>query len=131
MTASPLKPPGLRVLVVDDDALNLRVAARLLRDLGHGGALVTDGAKALAALPRQAFDLVLLDIHMPELDGHATLRAIREGERSGERVPVVMMSGDGGADTQQAFHAAGADGFLVKPLSVPALTEVLRRLRLA
>lgn len=131
MTASPLKPPGLRVLVADDDALNLRVAARLLRDLGHGGALVTDGAKALAALPRQAFDLVLLDIHMPELDGHATLRAIREGERSGERVPVVMMSGDGGADTQQAFHAAGADGFLVKPLSVPALTEVLRRLRLA
>jgi CheY-like chemotaxis protein len=131
MTASPLKPPGLRVLVADDDALNLRVAARLLRDLGHGGALVTDGAKALAALPRQAFDLVLLAIHMPELDGHATLRAIREGERSGERVPVVMMSGDGGADTQQAFHAAGADGFLVKPLSVPALTEVLRRLRLA
>lgn len=131
MTASPLKSPGLRVLVADDDALNLRVAARLLRDLGHGGALVTDGAKALAALPRQAFDLVLLDIHMPELDGHATLRAIREGERSGERVPVVMMSGDGGADTQQAFHAAGADGFLVKPLSVPALTEVLRRLRLA
>lgn len=131
MTASPLKPPGLRVLVADDDALNLRVAARLLRDLGHGGALVADGAKALAALPRQAFDLVLLDIHMPELDGHATLRAIREGERSGERVPVVMMSGDGGADTQQAFHAAGADGFLVKPLSVPALTEVLRRLRLA
>lgn len=122
---------GLRVLVADDDPLNLRVAARLLRDLGHGGAMVTDGAKALNALAQQTFDLVLLDVQMPELDGYATLLAIRAADRPGRRLPVIMVSGEGGEATQQHFLAAGADGFLVKPLSVDrlagALSSVLQR----
>ncbi|NIC42887.1 response regulator [Aquabacterium sp. A08] len=127
MTATCAPTTGLRVLVADDDALNLRVAARLLRELGHGGAMVNGGQRALSALAQQRFDLVLLDIHMPDLDGYQTLCAIRERDRPGQRQPVVMMSGDGGADTQAHFARAGADAFLIKPLSVEALTEGLRR----
>lgn len=130
MTTVAPTAPGLRVLVADDDPLNLRVAARLLRDLGHGGVMVTNGQKALVALGSQAFDLVLLDIQMPELNGHDTLCAIRQLPGAGRRVPVVMMSGESGSDTRQAYLAAGADAYLVKPLSVAALTDVLRQLRL-
>ena len=117
--------PGLRVLVADDDPLNLRVAARLLRDLGHGGAMVTDGVKALAALDRQTFDVVLLDIQMPELDGYGALSAIRARDLPGRRLPVIMVSGESGESTRQHFLAAGADGFLVKPLSVEGLAGAL------
>ncbi len=118
---------GLRVLVADDDPLNLRMTARLLRDLGHGGAMVTDGAKALKALEQQTFDLVLLDVQMPELDGYATLRAIRARDLPGRKLPVLMVSGESCDEIQQRFFAAGANGFLVKPLSVHTLAEALSR----
>ena len=121
----------LRVLVVDDDAMNLRIAARLLRELGHTGALVTDGNKALAILEQQTFDLMLLDVLMPGLDGLSTLQAVRKREqiRPGQRrLPVLMVSGHDSADTQQHFRSAGADGFVAKPLSSAVLKSEVARL---
>ena len=120
----------LRVLVVDDDAMNLRIAARLLRELGHTGALVTDGNKALAILEQQSFDLMLLDVLMPQLDGLSTLKAVRQREQARRlpRLPVLMVSGHDSADTQQHFRSAGADGFVTKPLSSAVLKAEVARL---
>ncbi|KAA8999349.1 response regulator [Affinibrenneria salicis] len=121
---------ALRVLVVDDDVLNLRIAARLLRDLGHSGALATDGEKALQLTQQQRFDLMLLDISMPTLSGDETLRTLRaqEQQAGARRLPVLMVSGHGGEETRRHFIALGANGFLEKPLSLTALREGLAQL---
>lgn len=113
-------------MVVDDDPLNLRIAARLLRELGHGGALVNDGAKALRLLDEQPFDAVLLDITMPGQNGQDTLAALRG--RPGPRLPVLMVSGHDDADTRAHFLALGADGFLTKPLERATLAAALQQL---
>lgn len=121
-------PRSLRVLVADDDALNLRIAARLLHGLGHSGALVADGRKALQLIAEQAFDLLLLDINMPGFDGLETLQALRAAAPPGaQRLPVLMVSGHTDDGTRAHFVAAGADGFLAKPLSAEALQAEIRR----
>lgn len=122
---------SLRVLVVDDDAVNLRIAARLLRSLGHGGAMATQGEKALELLTQQSFDLMLLDINMPNgLSGLDTLTQLCRQENPGSpRLPVLMVSGQHDATTQAFFAQAGADGFLTKPLDATALADALERLR--
>lgn len=117
-------PQALRVLVADDDPLQLRLAARVLRSLGHSGALATHGRMALDLLGRQAFDLLLLDLRMPELDGMDTLVRLRQ---LGHRLPVVMVSGDDLGTSWAHYRDAGADAYLVKPLDVDALSALLRR----
>lgn len=119
---------SLRVLVVDDDTLNLRIAARLLQGLGHNGALATSGAKALQLVTEQTFHLMMLDINMPQgLSGLDTLAGLR---RSGTRLPVLMVSGQHDDSTRRFFTDAGADGFLTKPLDAASLAGELERLRL-
>lgn len=117
---------GWRVLVVDDDVLNLRVAARLLRELGCRGALAPDGRTALRLAEEQAFDLVLLDIGMPDLNGQETLQALRA--RPGQRLPIVMVSGHDDEATRRHYLALGADGFLTKPLAATELRQALRHI---
>lgn len=117
------------VLVADDDPLNLRVAARLLRQHGCTGVLVTDGEQAIRAMQSQRFDLLLLDVHMPVKDGFETLLLIRQSEsKAFNRMPVVMVSGDDGLETRQHFFDAGADGYLIKPLSIDTLGLEIGRL---
>lgn len=113
-----------RILVVDDNVLNLRVAARLLRELGHHGALATDGHKALQLMQMQPFDVVLLDVNMPGgPSGLDTLRAIRE--RFGRIQSVLMVSGQDDERTRRYFVDEGADGFLAKPLTPEMLATAL------
>lgn len=118
---------SLRVLVVDDDALNLRIAARLLRALGHSGALANGGDKALQISQSQQFDLMLLDINMPGKNGADTLQELRLRERAGRgrHLPVLMVSGYADQGTQQFYLDAGADGFLPKPLDSDALVAAI------
>lgn len=114
----------LRVLVVDDDPLQLRSAARLLRALGHSGALAHRGAVALELLAQQVFDLMLLDLRMPEMDGVETLRQLRPRWPS---LPVVLVSGDDLGADWPFYQQAGADAHLLKPLDVDALATLLQR----
>jgi CheY-like chemotaxis protein len=118
-------PNPQRVLVVDDDAMNLRFAARLLRELGYSGALANDGEKALRLIDEQSFDLVLLDINMPGMNGQDTLKALRA--RPGKRLPVLMVTGHGDDDTRRHFSSLGADGLLVKPLAAAPLRQAIAR----
>ncbi len=113
----------LRLLVTDDDPLQLRAAARLLKLLGHTGALANQGQVALDLLERQSFDVMLLDLRMPVLDGLETLSRLRLRWR----LPVVLISGDDLAADWGFYRQAGADAYLVKPLDMGALSAVLRR----
>lgn len=114
----------LRLLVADDDPLQLRAAARMLKSLGHSGALANHGAAALALLERQAFDVVLLDLRMPVLDGLETLGRIR---RNDSWLPVVLVSGDDLNSKWDFYQRAGASACLLKPMAQDALQQVLSR----
>ncbi len=119
----------LRILVADDNTINLRVATRVLRDMGHTGALVTDGTKALKAMEAQSFDLVLMDVTMPEMDGLTALAEIRAREQRGaKRTPVVMVTAHDLPSDRTRFMAAGADGYVAKPLDAERLQAELDRL---
>lgn len=121
----------LRILVADDNPVNLRVATRVLRDMGHSGVLVTDGEKALKALDAQSFDVALMDVTMPVLDGLSTVAVIRERERAGrKKMPVIMVTAFDLPSDRARMLAAGADGYLAKPLERQALeAELVKVLR--
>ena len=104
--------------------MQLRSAARLLRTLGHRGALAHRGAVALELLAQQVFDLMLLDLRMPEMDGVETLRQLR---RRWPGLPVVLVSGDDLGADWPFYQQAGADAHLLKPLDVDVLSALLQR----
>lgn len=119
---------ALRVLVADDDPIQLRLAARLLRSLGHRGALASNGRIALDLLDKQTFDLLLLDLQMPVLGGLETLAALKSRrERGASTVPVVLVSGDDLSHNWSFYSDAGAQAHLVKPLDIGSLGELLKR----
>jgi signal transduction histidine kinase/ActR/RegA family two-component response regulator len=118
---------GARVLVADDNAVNRRVAQRLLEKLGCSVALVPDGEAAITAARTTDFELVLMDCHMPGTDGYAAARAIRCLPGARGRVPIVALTADALADSHAASLAAGMDDHLVKPVALSALQAALDR----
>lgn len=119
----------IKVLVVEDNIINQRLATNLLKQLGHTGVVVADGEKALRALAALRFDAVLLDVMMPVLDGMQTLLAIRQEElRTGKHVPVIMATAHDDPADRRRFLSAGADGYLSKPLNVENLQGEIFRL---
>ena len=119
----------LRVLVADDNPVNLRVATRVLRDMGHSGVLVTDGEKALKALDAQTFDVCLFDVTMPVLDGLSAVAELRKREQAGRRkTPVIMVTAFDLPSDRTRMMANGADGYVAKPLEREALQAELDRL---
>ncbi len=124
--STPVRP--LHILVADDNPINLRLATRILREMGHTGALVTDGIKALKALDAQRFDVVLLDVTMPEMDGVEVLGKLRDLERQGrQKTTVIMVTAHDLPSDRKNLLAAGADGFVPKPLEAAALASELTR----
>ncbi|HEY9095528.1 MAG TPA: response regulator [Hydrogenophaga sp.] len=115
---------ALRILVVDDDPIQLRAAARILRELGCAGALANRGEMALELLGKQVFDAVLLDLRMPGLSGLETLAQLRLKQH---RLPVVLISGDDLSASWSFYEKAGASGYLTKPLDKQSLAALLNR----
>jgi signal transduction histidine kinase/CheY-like chemotaxis protein len=126
---------SLRLLVVDDNAINLQVASGLLRKLGHRVETVDSGEAALARLAgdADAFDVVLMDCEMPGMDGFVATREIRrrEQDEKRERMPVIALSAHVFADKIAACHAAGMDDHLAKPLNIKVLEQTLARVAAA
>jgi CheY-like chemotaxis protein len=106
--------------------VNTAEAVALLRREGHRVVVAADGAAALACLEAQAFDVVLMDCHMPGIDG---FEATRELRARGVRVPVVALTASAMDDERAACFAVGMDDFLAKPLTLASLREVLQRTR--
>ncbi|GAB5562541.1 MAG: adenylate/guanylate cyclase domain-containing protein [Synoicihabitans sp.] len=105
-----------KLLVVDDDRLNREMIKRRLRHMGFEIVLAADGLDALTALAREKFDLVLLDVLMPELDGFGTLERIRN-HPDWSKIPVVMLSALDDADTTARCISAGAEDYVPKPFN--------------
>jgi PAS domain S-box-containing protein len=123
---SPGDDDKLRVLLVDDHAVNRTVAQLLLEKLGHEVTPVDSGAAALDAVALRSFDVVLMDIEMPGMDGYAATRAIRARELgAARRVPIFALTANGSARALESARAAGLDGHLTKPFDVVHLRTAL------
>jgi signal transduction histidine kinase/DNA-binding response OmpR family regulator len=118
----PLADRSRRVLVVDDGELNREVLRHLLEQRGHVATLVKSGREALEALARETFDVVLMDVQMPEMDGVETTRLIRE---RGFKVPVVAVTAHAMRGDRERFLAAGMDGYVSKPVRPRELHEAV------
>jgi signal transduction histidine kinase/ActR/RegA family two-component response regulator len=123
----PRSPRALRILLAEDNAVNQKVASRLLERMGHRVDAVWDGEEAVAAVERAEYDLVLMDCQMPRLDGYAATRAIRHLER-GRRTLIVAMTANAMAEDRQRCLEAGMDDFLTKPVSKARMYDLLETL---
>ncbi len=121
---------SLRILVAEDNRINVMLATALLGKMGHRVDTVANGREAVEALATAPYDLVLMDVHMPEMDGLEATKRIRAQEKAGRRrsrMPIVALTASTLDDDRQVCVDAGMDDFLAKPLNLDALRAVLTR----
>ena|GEM_PF-1811949 len=128
--SAPARRP-LDVLVCEDNEVNRVLLRTILRRLGHRARFAADGAEGLAALATSHFDVVLMDIEMPVLDGFAAVRKLREREREAAlpRIHVIAVTAHALAGIADRCRAVGMDDFLTKPVHIDALEAALARVR--
>lgn len=118
--------PDARILVVDDNAMNLMVAVKLLRDTKVQVDTAESGKDALKKTAEVAYHLILMDHMMPEMDGAATLRAVRTQTKGFcQKTPVIALTANVMSDAEQVYRNMGFDGYLAKPISTPLLEASL------
>ncbi|PWB76970.1 MAG: hybrid sensor histidine kinase/response regulator [Candidatus Methylomirabilota bacterium] len=126
---TPAEFRRLHILLAEDQEVNRLLAVRLLEKVGHTVAVAGTGREALAAFERERFDLVLMDVQMPEMDGIAATAAIRARERTtGARVPILALTAHAMSGDRERCLAAGMDEYLSKPLQAQALYGAIARL---
>jgi PAS domain S-box-containing protein len=125
--ASSMPVAPLRVLVVEDNRVNQLVATGMLGALGHTADTADDGLAALGALQRASYDVVLMDVQMPRMDGYEATRALRAREDGSGRTLVIAMTANAVAGERERCLAAGMDDFLTKPVDLDGLTRTLAR----
>ncbi len=120
---------ALRILVAEDHAINQRLVMSLLRKAGHSVAMAGDGAEAVAAFEREPFDLILMDVQMPVMDGLAATAAIRARERgTGSHAPIVALTAHAMKGDLERFLQSGMDGYVSKPIRPEELARVIESL---
>jgi two-component system sensor histidine kinase/response regulator len=118
----------LHILLAEDNAVNQKVAARLLEKLGHSVEVTSNGAEALAAFARDPFDLILMDVQMPVMNGYDATQCIRAAERGTDRhIPVVALTAHAMKGDRELCLKAGMDDYLGKPIHSQELVAVLER----
>lgn len=129
-TPAPSSARSLRVLLAEDNPVNVKVATTYLSRRGHAAVIASDGRRALELLAQEPFDLVLMDIEMPELDGMEATRRLRAGLAGPKNrdVPVVAMTAHALSGAMERCLAAGMSGYLPKPLDFKALDAMLGRI---
>ena len=128
----PAEPPpegasrSLRILLAEDNVMNQRLAVRLLGKRGHTVVVANNGKEALAALEREPFDVVLMDVQMPEMGGLEATTAIRQKEQAtGGHIPIVALTAHAMKGDRERCLEAGMDGYLSKPIRRDALYETI------
>ena len=119
----------LHVLIAEDNVVNQRLTTRLLEKQGHRVTVVDNGLAALAILAQHPFDLVLMDVQMPEMDGLETTAAIRAQEQgTGRHLPIIALTSHAMQGDQERCFAAGVDAYVSKPMKVDELYAAIDRL---
>ncbi len=127
--ATPESGSALQILIAEDNPVNQKVVAAILRKRGHQVALAGNGREAVAALAQSRFDAVLMDMQMPEMSGYEATVTIRRAEReSGLHVPIIAMTANSTKGDKEHCLACGMDAYLAKPLSADELIRTLETL---
>ncbi|MBK6683389.1 MAG: response regulator [Deltaproteobacteria bacterium] len=132
--SSPFQRPlvldrALQILLAEDNAVNAMVATRFLERAGHQVAHVTTGKQAVEAALKDRYDVILMDIQMPELDGYAATKLIREHEAAhGGHRPIIALTANAMKGDDAVCYAAGMDGYLAKPIDQRRLDDLVRTL---
>ncbi|MCB9569871.1 MAG: response regulator [Myxococcales bacterium] len=116
-----------RILLVEDSPINQKVALRMLDRLGYRADVACHGAEAVSAVERNAYDVVLMDVQMPVMDGHTATRAIRKLNLPRPQPWIVAMTAEALADDESRARASGMDDYVTKPVQLAALASALRR----
>jgi len=125
----PKTRSGIRVLVAEDNLVNRTLAVRLLERQGHIVSTAGTGIEALRAIEKQEFELVLMDVQMPEMDGVEATRVIRDREKqTGKHLPIVALTAHAMTGDRQVFLAAGMDAYLAKPIKKEELLGTIEML---
>jgi CheY-like chemotaxis protein len=112
---------ALNILLAEDNVVNQKVAGTLLEKFGHRVTIVADGAQAIAAFESGRFDLILMDMMMPEVDGLTAIRRIREREAGRAHTPIIALTAHAMRGDRERFLREGADGYVAKPIDVEEL----------
>ncbi len=129
----PIPTPALhnaaqvRILIAEDNAINRELAIQMLARLGLSAQTVTNGREAVAAAASREFDIILMDIQMPEVDGLAAAAAIRRLPGAAAHVPIVAVTANAMVGDRERYLAAGFDDYLAKPLRLSQLAEIIGR----
>ena len=115
------------LLIVEDHAINQEVAKGMVAKLGYGCDVAADGVEALAALERRSYDAVLMDCHMPRMDGFQATGEIRRREAGRRHIPIVALTASALVEDRQKCIAAGMDDYLAKPVKQHELADMLNR----
>jgi CheY-like chemotaxis protein len=117
----------LRILIAEDNSVNQKVALRMLARLGYQPEVASNGIDALAAFGQRPFDLILMDVQMPEMDGVVATRRIRADFPAQAQPFIAAMTADAMTGDREKYLAVGMNDYISKPISVADLIAVLRR----
>jgi signal transduction histidine kinase/ligand-binding sensor domain-containing protein/DNA-binding response OmpR family regulator len=130
VTAAPVNSIGyaLRVLLAEDNVINQKLARSLLEKMGHDVTVAQSGLDALEQVQKRNFDVILMDVQMPEMDGFAATQAIREWEKDmGSHVPIIAMTAHAMKGDYEMCISAGMDGYLTKPINAEGLNNTIEQ----
>jgi len=125
LEVSPMTVESRRILVVEDNLVNQKVAARIIEKLGYAVDVVADGAEALEAIERESYGLILMDCQMPVMDGYEATEEIRRREGAHRRTPIVALTAHAMETNRQRCLDIGMDDFVTKPVTSDQLQRVL------
>ena len=127
--SAPVERRHLRILLAEDNPVNQKLAIGILSKYGHSVELAENGRQAVDAAGRESFDLVLMDVHMPEMGGFEATGLIRERERAtGGHLPIIALTARAMSGDREQCLAAGMDDYLTKPVKVKELIQAIERL---
>jgi CheY-like chemotaxis protein len=119
----------LRILLAEDNVVNQKLALRILQQMGYRADLASNGVEAVESVGRQTYDVVLMDVQMPEMDGLEASRQITSKWPAGERPRIVAMTANAMAGDREMCLAAGMDDYITKPIRVEQLVEALMQVQ--